>query len=85
MKPLGPWQGRGRFPGFGSLVGPGNGRRLIREFLQALRCRYTYQPMRNPHALFGFFWGLPIPFVCLALDCWASGSTSRISATPTSG
>lgn len=37
---------------------------VVREFFHALRERHTYSP-RNLYAVFGFLWGLPIPFFAL--------------------
>lgn len=45
----------------------------VREFFTALADRYTYSLGRNPFALFGLLWGLPIPFFSVAIDLWASG------------
>ena len=44
----------------------------IQEFLGALLQRQTYSP-RNLDALFGFLWGLPIPFFTLMIHAHAAG------------
>lgn len=44
-----------------------------KEFPPALRRRETWQPHRNPYWLFGFVWGLPIPFATLAVECAGRG------------
>ena len=38
-----------------------------REFLSALGDKHTYSA-RNPYLIFGFLWGLPIPFFSFGLD-----------------
>lgn len=45
----------------------------VREFVSALANRRTYAPTQNAYALFGFLWGLPIPFFSVGIDLWASG------------
>lgn len=42
-------------------------RETVRSFVWALRRPQTYDPGQNPHVLFGFLWGLPIPVVTLGL------------------
>lgn len=46
----------------------------VREFLAALGARYTFSLRRNPYALFGFLWGLPIPLFSIGLGAGSSGS-----------
>lgn len=45
--------------------------RSVQEFLSALADRRTYS-IRNPYALFGFLWGLPIPIFSIGLDLLAT-------------
>ncbi|MBI4565825.1 MAG: hypothetical protein HY716_14145 [Planctomycetes bacterium] len=49
----------------------------IGNILRAYRCPYTYDPIHNPHVVFGFLWGLPIPVFSLLLDLWFLGSEGR--------
>ncbi len=51
----------------------------IREFVLALTDRHTYRPTRNPYALFGLLWGMPIPFFSICLDAWASARPLSLS------
>jgi signal transduction histidine kinase len=55
------------------LVERGNDSHPVAEFLRALGEARTYLPWRNAYGLFGFLWGLPIPFFSCAIDCWAQG------------
>jgi len=43
--------------------------RVIHSYGRAFRRGFTYDLRRNYYLWFGFLWGLPIPLVCLALDC----------------
>ena len=53
------------------LVARGSQNRPVREFVRALLERETYLPWKNTYAIFGFLWGLPIPFFSVAIDLWA--------------
>jgi signal transduction histidine kinase len=35
---------------------------VIKDFFTALRDPYSYSIMENPEVLFGFLWGIPVPF-----------------------
>lgn len=48
-------------------------RGVVGEFLAALRDRFTYSPRSNGEILFGFLWGLPIPFFAIAVHVLALG------------
>ncbi len=57
-----------------------NGKRLVetltdrvREYCQALGTPWTYALHRNPYAMAGFLWGLPVPIVSVVLVQWAAG------------
>ena len=52
---------------------PSSLRDRIREYCQALGTPWTYALHRNPYAISGFLWGLPIPLVAIVLAQWASG------------
>lgn len=41
----------------------------VRSYTKAFGRRFTYDLRRNGYLWFGFLWGLPIPFMSLALDC----------------
>ncbi len=43
------------------------------EFLHALRRPDTYLPHRNPHVLWGLFWGAPSPFLAMGVHLWVTG------------
>lgn len=48
--------------------------RIVAEWISALADPFTYSPRRNLHLAFGFLWGLPIPFVTVAIHSWAAGA-----------
>ncbi len=52
---------------------PSSLRDRIREYSQALCTPWTYDLLRNPYAVSGFLWGLPIPLVTIVLVQWTSG------------
>ena len=45
----------------------------IREYCQALGTPWTYAIHKNPYAVSGFLWGLPVPLVTAVLGQWTSG------------
>ena len=45
----------------------------VREYCRALGTPWTYALHRNPYAVAGFLWGLPVPIVAVALVQWAAG------------
>jgi signal transduction histidine kinase len=51
----------------------------VSEFFAALRTPRTYRPFRNPYALFGFLWGLPVPVFSCCIDLWATGNAFSLS------
>lgn len=56
------------------LLARGAGSNPVIEFLRALGEPHTYLPWRNAYALFGFLWGLPIPFFSMVFDTWGRGA-----------
>jgi len=44
---------------------------VVQDFLSALTARLTYSPRKNPDVLFGFLWGIPIPFFALIIHAHA--------------
>lgn len=48
-------------------------RNAVMEFLAALRNPLTYSPLLNTEVIFGFLWGLPIPFFVLLIHAYAAG------------
>ena len=45
----------------------------VREYCKALSTPWTYALHRNPYAMAGFLWGLPVPVVSVVLVQWAAG------------
>jgi len=45
--------------------------------LKAFGQGFTYDVRRNVYLWFGFLWGIPIPIVCLALDCSLDSAPGR--------
>ncbi|OGL45373.1 MAG: hypothetical protein A2W05_11685 [Candidatus Schekmanbacteria bacterium RBG_16_38_10] len=45
----------------------------VLEFISALADRYTYNPFRNAYIIFGFIWGIPIPFFSVGIDIFVAG------------
>ena len=45
----------------------------VLEYRKALATPWTYALHRNPYAMAGFLWGLPIPLFAVVLVQWASG------------
>jgi len=43
------------------------------EFMTALRNPLTYSPLKNTEVIFGFLWGLPIPFFVVLIHAYAAG------------
>lgn len=61
----------------------------IRHFAAALTRPSTYAWHRNPYAIFGLLWGLPVPLATLSVECVASGAPigpagwiARLSESP---
>jgi diguanylate cyclase (GGDEF)-like protein len=52
-------------------------RTTIGTYLKAFGLTYTYDVRRNVYLWFGFLWGIPIPIVCLALDCSLDAAPGR--------
>ena len=48
-------------------------KKLIREFGPALASWETYDLRRNPFALIGLLWGLPVPIMALGLNVYLNG------------
>src|SRR5256885_13415532 len=48
------------------------------EFCSALRQGFTYAPRKNHEFIFGFLWGLPVPFFALLIHAYAA----RMPLTP---
>ena len=45
----------------------------VLEFISALADRYTYNPFKNAYIIFGFIWGIPIPFFSVGIDIFVAG------------
>ena len=45
----------------------------VSEYWKALRTPWTYALHRNPYAVAGFLWGLPIPVLSVVLAQWTAG------------
>lgn len=52
----------------------------ILEYTRALGLPWTYALHRNPYALAGLCWGLPIPVVSVLVVQWATGTPVTLSA-----
>jgi len=52
-------------------------RTTVRTYLKAFGEAFTYDVRRNVYLWFGFLWGVPIPIVCLALDCSLDAALGR--------
>jgi diguanylate cyclase (GGDEF)-like protein len=52
-------------------------RKTIQTYLMAFGQGFTYDVRRNFYLCFGFLWGIPIPIVCLALDCSLDAAPGR--------
>lgn len=50
----------------------------VKDFFRALKKNYTYSVLRNHYLWFGFFWGLPIPFIVLFLHAYATQSAFHL-------
>jgi two-component system NtrC family sensor kinase len=46
---------------------------IVREFFRAFKDPYTFNPRKNIYALFGFLWGVPVPFVTIGLSLYVLG------------
>lgn len=53
-------------------------RPALKNVLRALKDSYTYDPTRNPFALFGLVWGLPLSAFSVFVDFWVIGHPYRI-------
>jgi signal transduction histidine kinase len=45
---------------------------VIKDFFTALRDPYSYSIMQNPEVLFGFLWGIPVPFFAFVIHVHSS-------------
>jgi diguanylate cyclase (GGDEF)-like protein len=52
-------------------------RTTVRTYLKAFAEAFTYDVRKNVYLWFGFLWGVPIPIVCLALDCSLDAAPGR--------
>ncbi len=48
-------------------------RSTVSEFIRAAVKRRSYDPRRNPYLVFGFLWGLPIPFLSVFMGFSLAG------------
>lgn len=48
-------------------------RSLVPEFFGSFKNPYTYNPFANLYSLFGFAWGIPVPFVTVGLVLFTLG------------
>lgn len=55
------------------LVEPQSMGQAMAEFFGALGNPLTYSPRRNHEVVFGFLWGMPVPFFALLIHAYASG------------
>jgi signal transduction histidine kinase len=46
---------------------------IVREFFRAFKDPYTFNPRKNIYTLFGFLWGVPVPFVTIGLSLYLLG------------
>lgn len=46
---------------------------VVKEFVRALGQKRTYSVRKNWYCFFGILWGLPIPFVTVAVDLYSKG------------
>jgi len=52
----------------------------IRNYVKSFGRRYTYDVRRNVYLWFGLLWGIPIPIVCLTLDCHLGPAERTLTA-----
>ena len=52
----------------------------ITEFFVALKNPFTYSPRQNHEVVFGFLWGLPVPFFALFIHAYATGTSFGVGS-----
>ena len=54
--------------------------RIVKEFVMALYNPHTYSPWHNTDFIFGFLWGIPVPFFTLMVHFQAAGQEPSLAA-----
>lgn len=54
-------------------------RPALKNFLEALKDPYTYNPRKNAFTLFGLLWGVPLSAFSIFIDSWVIGHPHRMA------